>query len=147
MTSNDDSQRMLYQLSVYEAQAKELQRQAQMLQNTSDEIEAAKAAIKGLSDASGEVIFPLGARVFAKATAKKGGVLVESGAGVIVEKPYEEAIAGLEESAKNIQKALESAQKQMTEITRKAQLLNAQVEEMAHAHNHENCNHAHHDHE
>ena len=122
----------LYQLSVYEAQAKELSRQAELLQAGLEDIISARAALEALKSTKGAAIFPLGARVFVPAKqSKENIVLVDCGAGVMVEKSIDEAVAGLAESMKNIQAGLSKAQEQLTAVSKNASQLNEYVEQLS----------------
>jgi prefoldin alpha subunit len=134
-TSNADEtiRKMAYQLQFYEAQAKQLQRNVEMLQEALEEALSTQAAVQALSKSDGATIFPLGARVFVVAKPeKKNRLLVEAGAGVMVEKTCEEAAADLGESVKKIRDGLAKAQEQLAEISRKAGELNAQAEALSH---------------
>jgi len=137
MATNAPSQdetirKMAYQLQFYEAQAKQLQRNVEMLQQALEEALSTQAAVQALSKTEGATIFPLGSRVFVSAKPeKKNKLLVEAGAGVMVEKTCEEATADLEESVKKIRDGLTKAQGQLAEISRKANELNAQAEALS----------------
>lgn len=133
MESDEENVRKLvYQLSYYEAQARDLQRSVEMLQNALEEALSAQSAISGLSKAEGTAIFPLGSRVFVLAKPeKKGKLLVEAGSGVMVEKTHDEASAQLEDSIKKIREGLGKAQGQLADISKKAAILNAQAEELS----------------
>lgn len=123
---------MAYQLQFYEAQAKQLQQNVEMLQAALEEAMSTQVAVQALSKTDGMTIFPLGSRVFINAKPeKKGKLLVEAGAGVMIEKTYEEAQAVLEDSVKKIRDGLAKAQAQLSEISKKAGQLNAQAEELA----------------
>jgi len=129
---NGEMRRMAYQLAYYEAQAKDLQRQAALLQEGLEEVVSAKEALKALEKSEGAVIFPLGGRVFVRAVPQKAGtVLADSGSGVIVEKTAQAAIADLEANEKNLREGLARAQGQLGQISQKASELNAQAEELA----------------
>lgn len=131
--ANDETiRKMAYQLQFYEAQAKQLQRNVEMLQEALEEAMSTQSAVQALSKAEGATIFPLGSRVFVSAKPeKKNKLLVEAGAGVMVEKTCEEAAADLEESVKKIREGLVKAQEQLAEISRKAGELNAQAEALS----------------
>jgi prefoldin alpha subunit len=129
---DDTLRKMAYQLQFYEAQAKELSRNVEMLQAALEEAMSSQTAIAALAKADGATIFPLGSRVFIFAKPeKKGKLLVEAGAGVMVEKTYEEAGADLDQSVAKIREGLAKAQEQLAEISRKATQLNAQAEGLA----------------
>jgi len=132
-SGNDETLRkMAYQLQFYEAQAKQLQQNVEMLQAALEEAMSTQVAVQALSKTDGMTIFPLGSRVFINAKPeKKGKLLVEAGAGVMIEKTYEEAQAVLEDSVKKIRDGLAKAQAQLSEISKKAGQLNAQAEELA----------------
>jgi prefoldin alpha subunit len=132
-SANDETiRKMAYQLQFYEAQAKQLQQNVEMLQAALEEALSTQAAVQALSKAEGATIFPLGARVFVLAKPeKKNRLLAEAGAGVMVEKTCEETSADLDESVKKIRDGLEKAQAQLAEISRKAGELNAQAEALS----------------
>ncbi len=125
--------KMVYELSYYEAWAKSLQQQVELLQASLEETVAAQSAIRGLQKSAGqEALFSLGGRVFVKARPeKKSTVLVESGAGVMVERQFGEALTGLDLIIGKIKAGLEGAQNQLGEISRRAQELNRAVEELS----------------
>jgi len=131
--ANDETiRKMAYQLQFYEAQAKQLQRNVEMLQEALEEAISSQAAVLAISKADGATIFPLGSRVFVSAKPeKKNKLLVEAGAGVMVEKTCEEAATDLDESVKKIRDGLTKAQEQLAEISRKANELNAQAEALS----------------
>ena len=133
MDSDDETvKKLVYQLSYYEAQARDLQKNVEMLQGALEEALSAQSAVDGLSKAEGASIFPLGSRVFVLAKPeKRGKLLAESGSGVMVEKTCDEARAQLEDTTKKIRDGLSKAQEQLSEISRKAAVLNAQAEELA----------------
>ena len=133
MAQDESLQKALYQLSVYEAQAKELTRQAEMLQSGLADVMSAQSAIRALATTQGATIFPLGARIFILAKQQKPGtVMVDCGSGVMIEKTTDEAIKDLEESTKSIREGLERAQAQLSDISKRASQLQEMVEEMSH---------------
>jgi prefoldin alpha subunit len=130
--SDEAIRRMAYQLQFYEQQAKQLQRNVEMLQEALEEALSTQAAVQALSKADGAAVFPLGSRVFVPARPeKKDRLLVEAGAGVMVEKTCAQAAADLGESVRKIRDGLAKAQEQLAEISRKASELNAQAEALA----------------
>lgn len=132
-TTDEAIRKMAYQLQFYEAQAKQLQRNVEMLQAALEEALSSQAAVQALSKSDGAAtIFPLGSRVFVTAKPeKKNKLLVEAGAGVMVEKTCEEALTDLEEAVRKIRDGLAKAQEQLAEISRKANDLNAQAEALS----------------
>jgi prefoldin alpha subunit len=133
MESPDDTLRkMVYELSYYEAQAKDLQRQVELLQSALDETVATQGAIRGLQGAVKPVLFPLGSRVFVAAKVEdKKKLLATVGSGVMMEKTYDEALANLDDNVKQIREGINRAQQQLMEISRRSNELNATVEELA----------------
>ena|SRR3989338_2275571 len=122
--------KMVYELSYYETWAKNLQQQVEVLQASLEETVAAQSAIRGLQKTAGQdALFSLGSRVFIKAKPeKKSTVMVESGAGVMIERQSGEALAELDLIIGKIKAGLEGAQNQLREISKRAQELNKTVE-------------------
>ncbi|MDD5318065.1 MAG: prefoldin subunit alpha [Candidatus ainarchaeum sp.] len=99
--------RLAYEARVLQGQGQELQAQMEALRATAMQAREAIESLKGLEGEAGEGnardgFVPVGAGVFAPAEIREGNVVVEVGAGVLVEKTRSEAAAILEKRLKDV---------------------------------------------
>lgn len=118
----------IYELSLLRAQANDLQKQLVSMQALIEENAATTQALDALKGVEGEMLFSLGAGVYAKAKAvEKKRIFIEVGARTMVEKSVEEAktLLGerrvqLEKLVADIQSTLNTAGKRIDELSEKA---------------------------
>ncbi len=97
-----------------------LQRQAQGLVTALEENRAALASLKDFPSGKDALIFPLGSGVHARGRLQDTEkVLVEIGAGVVVEKTVADATVFLQERRKKLEAASQRIQKGLTDVEAK----------------------------
>jgi len=124
--SEEDLERIGYELYALRARAEELQRQANALNEMAEAAEATGESISGLGR---EAVFQLGAGTMTKA-APFGKILVETGAGVVVEKAPDEAKKVVEAREAEARAALAHVQKELTEVVARTRELNERAEKL-----------------
>ena len=141
----EETERKKAELSRIAMEAQAAQQQGASIQNQLNSLGASiietKATLEALKNLEGvkdkEVILPIGSGVFINASvAGKGKVLVELGANIIAEKPFQEASELLEKRLKNIeeardklQAALEGFSTRLRELDRQAKTLISEIKE------------------
>lgn len=132
-TAREELTRITYSARMLQEQGKALQEKILELQQTAIEIIISVNSIKSIKESKqGEnAIIPLGAGAFVKANlSKKGSVLVETGAGVVVETSEDEAAKILEKHLENVtgvrsklEGDLMNASQQLASLDKQASLL------------------------
>ena len=106
-------QQLAYEAQMLQNQGQGLQEQMGMLGATVAQLNAAIESLKAMkekADGKGTGFVPVGAGVFAPAKMECDALMVDVGAGVLVEKPYAEALKFLEERLKEAAGAQEKTQ-------------------------------------
>ncbi|HIH28795.1 MAG TPA: prefoldin subunit alpha, partial [Thermoplasmata archaeon] len=109
-------------------QLESIEMQLQYLQSTLMDYQRAKMTVEQLSavDDNSEILIPIGAGTFVNGSLKSASnVLIGVGAGVVVEKPVDEAMGKLDERIKRIQDNLDK----MASLGQKIQ---SDAEELSH---------------
>ena len=110
MTKEEEITRNLTLIEYYKQQLESIDMQLQYLQSTLADYQRAKMTVGQLNgvDEDSEVLIPVGAGTFVNASLKNtSNVLIGVGAGIVIEKPADEAIIKLDERIKRIQENLE----------------------------------------
>ena len=125
----DRLQRLAYEAQVLQSQGRGVQEQLGALSMTLVQIQAASESLKVLKEKAGDsqCLVPIGAGAFAPASIGNGKVLVDIGAGVIVEKTYDEALSILEARGKEMAKAQEEMQRSAKLVNTRLQALDAEA--------------------
>ena len=128
MTKDEEITRNLTLLEYYKQQLESIDMQLQYLQSTLADYQRAKITIEQLHavDESSELLIPVGAGTFVNGSLKNASnVLIGVGAGIVIEKPVDEAVIKLEERIKRIQENLEK-------IASLGQKIQSDAEELSH---------------
>jgi prefoldin alpha subunit len=110
MTKEEEITRNLSLIEYYKQQLESIDIQLQYLQSTLAEYQRAKITVEQLHtmDENSEVLIPVGAGTFVNGSLKNASnVLIGIGAGIVIEKPVDEAVVKLEDRMKRIQENLE----------------------------------------
>jgi prefoldin alpha subunit len=131
MTKEEDITKNLTLIEYYKQQLESIELQLQYLQSTLMEYQRAKITVEQLSctDDASEILIPVGGGTFLNGSLKNASsVLIGVGAGIIVEKPVEEAMNKLDERITRIQENLDKMvslgqkiQNDAEELSRKTQ--------------------------
>ncbi|MFA6804632.1 MAG: prefoldin subunit alpha [Candidatus Methanomethylophilaceae archaeon] len=116
---DDELRQAMAVLDSYNKQLENLNRQAQMLQASMDDLLRARETLKALKDAKegDEVLLPIGASSFVNVkVADRTKVLVNVGTRVSVEKTIDEAIDFIVENGNDCSETLKNAVNAMTQI-------------------------------
>ena len=127
MTKEEELQSYLFAIEQYKEQIASLEMQFSYVQNAILDYSRAKITLENLNNADKEVdvLFPIGGGTYVDAQAKKTStVLFDIGAGVIIEKPSEDAI-------KNIQGRIEDLQKTQERIASMIQQIQSEASELS----------------
>jgi len=110
MTKEEEITKNLTLIEYYKQQLESIDMQLQYLQSTLMDYQRAKMTVEQLSavDDNSEVLIPVGAGTFVNGSLKNASnVLIGVGAGIVIEKPVDEAMGKLDERIKRIQENLE----------------------------------------
>ncbi|HET8719852.1 MAG TPA: prefoldin subunit alpha [Candidatus Nitrosotenuis sp.] len=106
--SEEQAQQLLYQMQVLESYASSLDQKEQAIVSILREAMASIESIKGIiQNPNAESLIPMGLGTYVKANMQGGStILLDVGAGIVVEKDHESAINYLESKIKELQVAL-----------------------------------------
>ena len=110
MTKEEDITKNLTLIEYYKQQLESIELQLQYLQSTLMEYQRAKLTVEQLSgvDDNQEILIPVGAGTFVNGSLKNASnVLIGVGAGIVIEKPVDEAMGKLDERIQRIQENLD----------------------------------------
>jgi prefoldin alpha subunit len=110
MTQEEEITKNLTLIEYYKQQLESIEMQLQYLQSTLMDYQRAKMTVEQLSavDDNSEVLIPVGAGTFVSGSLKNASnVLIGVGAGIVIEKPADEAMGKLDERIKRIQENLD----------------------------------------
>lgn len=128
MTKEEEITRNLTLIEYYKQQLESIDMQLQYLQSTIADYQRAKMTVEQLHavDENAEMLIPVGAGTFVNGSLKNSSnVLIGVGAGIVIEKPIDDAITKLDERIKRLQENLEK----MFSLGQKIQ---SDAEEMSH---------------
>ena len=126
----DDMQKKIIQFQMLEANMKSLQEKAEMLTARIEEIEGTKLAMDELKSAKpSKALISIGSGNFVSGRIEDTEeVIIGVGGGVAIKKKREEALANLDESLKETEKALEEIKNQSMVIAMQMQKIQEEVE-------------------
>jgi len=110
MAKDEEITRNLTLIEYYKQQLETIDLQLQYLQSTLAEYQRAKLTVEQLHDIdeNSDVLIPVGAGTFINGALKStSNILIGVGAGIVVEKTVDEAVAKLDDRMKRIQENLE----------------------------------------
>ena len=110
MTKEEEITRNLTLIEYYKQQLESIDMQLQYLQSTIADYQRAKMTVEQLHavDENAEILIPVGAGTFVNGSLKNSSnVLIGVGAGIVIEKPIDDAITKLDERTKRLQENLE----------------------------------------
>ncbi len=127
----NDLKQISMELQYYEQQAKQLQSQLQNAQSIFEETDGVLKSLKALSEVKSTTFQALGSGVLIKINvAEAKTVLVDVGAGVLLEKAAPDAESILNEKMKSLEKATKEIQDALMEIVKRAEVLQMKAEEL-----------------
>lgn len=130
MANEDEMQKKAMEFRMLQERGAAIQGQVSALKNLIEEAENAAKSIAALSVAGDKesVLFPLGAGVIVRAKPLSNDkVLVEEGAGVVLEKKTDQAIRQLEERKEKLSKALENYGSELAKISQRLEMLRGEL--------------------
>ena len=129
MPSKEELQQKLMLYQLLQGQLEDIRKQATMLQEQFSDIESSRQSLEDISKLTEarETLIPVGNGVFAHASLKKGTVLVNVGAGVLIKKTPEEATAILNQKIQDVEKLTEGLQKEANGYIMKLQELGQEL--------------------
>ncbi len=124
--TEEELTKTIYEITLLRAWVDELQRQASALQAVAEGANATALAVSSLGK---EAVFQLGAGAWTRAN-PFGSILVEAGAGVVVEKKPGEAKKILEERAAQAGAVFAQVQKSISEAVNRIRELSERAEKL-----------------
>ncbi len=136
MTKEEEITRNLTLLEYYKQQLESIDMQLQYLQSTLADYQRARITVEQLHvvDENSELLIPIGAGTFINGSLKNASnVLIGVGAGIVIEKPVDEAVIKLEERIRRIQENLEKMASLGQKIQSDAEELSHKTQQMMEA--------------
>ncbi len=130
MIKEEELQSYLYAIEQYKEQISSLEMQFSYVQNAILDYSRAKITLENLNNSEKEVdlLFPIGGGTYVDAQAKKtSAVLFDVGAGIVIEKPSEDAIKKIQVRIDDLQKT----QERIASMIQKIQLEASELSERA----------------
>lgn len=132
MSTEEELMRIDRELQANQAKGEALRQQIQMMQDSTLEVSTAIDALKNLQKIKGDALVPIGAGVYLPFSKPSfDHVVMNIGAGVMVQKTPEEAIKILADRQEKLSEALKSAQDSLEQVIRDIDLLNKQASSIA----------------
>ena len=136
MGNEEELNKIEGELQMQQSRGEAIRQQIQGMQNSALEISTAIEALQNIKKVKGDTLVPIGAGVFFSCQKPEfDHVVMNIGAGIMVQKKPEEALGALMERQQKISDALRSAQEDMSEIisaidtlTRRASAIGAEEE-------------------
>jgi prefoldin alpha subunit len=130
--SEEQAQQLLYQMQVLESFAASLDQKEATIVTILREAMASIESIKGITQNQNvESLIPMGLGTYAKATMQGGSkILLDIGAGIVIEKDHESAINYLESRIKELQVALNETSTQKHETMLRLEQLKQAMDHM-----------------
>ncbi|MFA6213898.1 MAG: prefoldin subunit alpha [Candidatus Micrarchaeia archaeon] len=136
MANEEELGKIEAELQMQQARGEAIRQQIQGMQNSSLEIATAIEALQNVRKVKGDTLVPIGAGVFFSCPKPDfDRVVMNIGAGVMVQKKPDEALGALMERQKKIADAMKSAQEDMSQVisaidglTRRASAMGAEEE-------------------
>ncbi len=132
MPKEEESQGKILLYQLLQAQLEELRKQSLMIENRVIEMETTEHAleeIKGTGKGN-DTLVPLGSGCFAHGSVKGPGVLMDIGAGIMVNRSAASARSFLEERKKEIKDASRKVQVQMENVSGNLNELTPEIEKI-----------------
>ncbi len=131
MTTEEEYNKLAMEAQYLQQQMQEMQRQLQQGIMIQSGIDSTVKTIDGMKGVKNETFFQIGSGAFIKGRANDGkGILVDVGAGMFVEKAPEDAKVLLLDRKDKIEKAIEMLKKNLAQLTKRLQEIDAQVSQM-----------------
>jgi prefoldin alpha subunit len=125
MANEDELNKLAIQAQLANQTGQTLQSQIDVLQGTIAEINSTLETLRNLKRAKNNTLLPIGSGTYVTCQKiENEEVLIAVGAGVIVTKKGEEAIAMLENRLKTVADAYDRAQKDLIDVNKRLQDLN-----------------------
>lgn len=128
--NDNEMQKKAMEFRMLQERGAALQGQVSALKGLIEEAENASKSVSAISaaDEKESVLFPLGAGVIVRAKPlDKGKVMLEEGAGVVLEKNTDQAIKQLEERKEKLSKALENYNSELARISDRLEMLRGEL--------------------
>jgi prefoldin alpha subunit len=129
---NDDFQKKVIQFQMMEANLKAMQDRANLLSERIQEIDATKSAVEELENVKPSVaLIPIGSSTFVTGRIENSDeVIVGIGGGIAVKKKRKDAMATLDEALKDMDKDLDEAKGQITNLAFEMEKLQEELERL-----------------
>jgi prefoldin alpha subunit len=136
MVNEEELNKIDGELQMQQSRGEAIRQQIQAMQNSALEISTAVEALQNIKKVKGDALVPIGAGIFLSCQKPDfDHVVMNIGAGVMVQKKPEEALGALMDRQKKISDALKSAQEDMSQVisaidslTRRASAIGAEEE-------------------
>jgi prefoldin alpha subunit len=116
--SGDEEQQKVMAYRLLEARGEAMMRQREAIMQKFAEIESTQSSMEELSKRDSEILFPIGGEAYAFGKVTDGKrYIVEIGAGMALEKTYEEAKTVLEKRKADMKKLLGDIDKEMENLS------------------------------
>jgi len=120
--------RMAYEAQLLQGQGRALEQQVGMLAEGAAQLSAALESLKSLKSGGGAALVPLGGGAMAKADIRGGeSVLIDVGAGVVVEMGLDEAVSTVDKRLKDAERTKAGAERDMLTLTRRLQVIDSEA--------------------
>lgn len=134
MKKEDTEKRLQEKVMAYkmlENRLETLGKQQSMFANRMMEINNTIASVEEIKKGEQDILFPLGSAAFAKGkVSEEKRIIVEIGAGVVLEKTIEDGIALLEERKKELENANTVLNNEIETIARQMQVIEADTQQI-----------------
>ena len=130
MADENEMQKKAMEFRMLQERGAAMQGQLNALKGLIEEAESASKALTAISsaDAKESVLFPLGAGVIVRAKPlSQEKVLIEEGAGVVLEKSFKDAITQLDERKAKLSQALEAYSSELQKISQRVEFLRSDL--------------------
>lgn len=132
MGNEEELNRLEGELQAQQARGEAIRRQIQSMQSSSLEIATAIEALKNIKKVKGDTLVPIGAGVhFSCPKPDFERVVMNIGAGIMVQKKPEEALGVLLDRQKKMADATKSAQEDMAQVIKAIEELTRRASEIA----------------
>jgi prefoldin alpha subunit len=126
MANEEELEKISDELQLQQAKGEAIRQQIQALQGSVVEISAAMEALQNIKKAKGDTLVPVGAGVFFSCPKPdQDRVVMNIGAGIMVNRKPEEALRILEERQKKLSDAMGTAQAELTTVVKAIESLTA----------------------
>ncbi|MDA7960013.1 MAG: prefoldin subunit alpha [Nitrosopumilus sp.] len=131
---SEEAQKLAQQVRVLEAYYSEFAQREGVLTNMYRDAAAASEALRVVGDGPAEALVPVGAGAHVPASLRPGGgVVVDIGAGVAIEKDRESAMSYLEGRIKEVDAAMRDNSARLSDVARQLEGARARLEQVVQA--------------